>query len=404
MSKRFVLLMLIVCAMSCADAGTNIRVGLTSSIGKPRALTVSCRSAFDVIGGGRVLAAAESGTAALSIDGSSIAVTVNDLAAGTVGGPVRLVPKTDGSGFEIVSPKAKYKRYCGILEVAGGPGLTVVNELPLEDYVRGVVPMEVPSGFHPEAQKALVLAIRTYALTSIGRHRASGFDVCDSTDCQGFCGASMDAQWADALIDATRGQIITYQGKPIHALYFSDCGGATQSNEDAGIGSKPWPYLRSVSDLAQQDDYCSGSPCHSWSKTFTPDELHRALAKSLKIGKLQSMEFSDCDSSSRVKTVRIKGDEKECTITGGKLRSLLGTEAVKSTRMTLSLSPEGNYIIAGKGWGHGVGLCSFGANGFAKAHPDKTYVDILKHYYTGVEVGRIQDQTSSSDSSITTGQ
>ena len=103
------------------------------------------------------------------------------------------------------------------------------------------------------------------------------------------------------------------------------------------------------------------------------------------------MEFTDYDCSGRVRTVVIKGDRGEYRMKGYQFRELFGEDVIKSTRMTLTVTPEGDYLIEGKGYGHGVGLCAFGADGLARSRKGITYVDILKHYYAGIEVKDIAD-------------
>lgn len=438
-------------ALLGAQGDTVIRVGLNSGIGKASTLTISCKKPFEITDPSydEPIATLDAKQVSFSLDGTSIQVALD---AGTIGsfkGPLRLVPKDSDAVFEIVLPKVKCSRYRGILEIGGGSALSVVNELALEDYVRGVIPMEVPQSFHAEAQKALTVAIRTYALTSLARHKSGGFDVCDTVDCQGFSGASKDAPWIDKLIEDTRGQIVVYKGEPIHAVYSSDCGGMTQSNEDAGFGDKPWAYLRAVSDCpsgrvgewengrtgeaenvqspsaaadqpsavntgtalggrvaanpagdthyalrnTQYADFCARCPFHSWSKRFTADELDRAFARvaAAKIGKYTSMEFGEYDCSGRVKTVVVKGDQGEYRMSGSRFRDLFGQSVIKSTRMTLTVTEDGAYVIDGRGYGHGVGLCAFGADGLARSDKKITYVDILKHYYTGIEIKAISD-------------
>jgi len=443
LTATFVLSILVLCAAAFADSSPTLRVGLLSGIGRATTLTISCTESFDVMDAATqsVISTIDSGSITFSAAGEGIEIDQmpvsspatsdaspsEDIVPGSSGdptqvgdvshkcrtfaGPVRLLPKDGSAVFTIGSSKRQSRQY-------GGDSLSVVDELSLEDYVRGVIPIEVPKNFQPEAQKALVIAIRTYALTSIGggHHKSAGFDLCDCTDCQCFAGATKDAPWIDKLIDCTRGQVIVYNGALIHATYSTDCGGVTRSNEDAGFGKDPWPYLRSVVDnpspaLAQTApaqpavgqtgapveqaaatnapaDYCAGDPFHNWKKEFTTDDLDRIFARSpsLKIGKFQSMEFSEFDSSGRVKTVTLKGDQGEAEITGNRFRDLLGRDGLKSTLMTLTVSTDGRYTINGKGFGHGVGLCAFGANGMAKSDPKVTYLDILKHYYTGVEV------------------
>ena len=379
-----------------------IRVGLIHTIGKPYSLTISSKGSFDIVDTANPTAATtiDSQKVSFSAKGHNIEVSIAGNPTGSFKGPMRLIPKNADTLFEVISPRAKYARYRHVLEIMGGSALTVVNELPLEDYVRGVVPTEVAEKFHLEAQKALVVAIRTYALKSLKRHASSGFNLCGSTHCQGFAGASKEAPWVNEIVDATRGQIIMYKGEPIAAVYSTDCGGATQNNEDAGFGKVPWPYLRSVVDnpsSQQYEDFCAGCPYHSWNKTFTTDELDRAFSKSFstkKIGKFQSMEFTEYDCSGRVKTIIVKGDKGECRISGNQFREMFGLNVIKSTRITMTVSPKGKYIIDGKGYGHGVGLCAFGANGLAKSDKKITYIDILKHYYTGVEIKTLEASKS----------
>ena len=358
-------------------------MGLTG-IGKPTEVTIKCDQAFKI-------GDTELTSVTLSLVDGEISADM-----GRIGliGPIRLIPLKDDAIFEIVSPKVRCAKYRGTLEISGGKSLSIINELPLEDYVRGVIPVEVPASFQPEAQKGLAIAIRTYALKSLDRHKSSGFNMCDSTHCQGFAGASRDAKWVDKLIDDTRGQILVYKDQPIYAVYSSDCGGVTQNNEDAGFGAA-FPYLRSVADRKDQDseDYCKGCPFHIWTKTFKPEELDKAFSKN--VGKFQSMEFSEFDCSGRVKMVVIKGEDGEYKLTGGKFRELFGESVIKSTLMTLTVSDEAEYVINGKGFGHGVGLCAFGANGMAKA--GKTCEEILKHYYAGAEIKAISDKEASRD-------
>ncbi len=442
---RLFILLIIAAALlqssAFADSEPTMRVGL-ATVGKPHSITVHANGLFSITNSkGDELSLVDDKDAVFSAS-NGIDTTIDSTDMGAFDGPLRLVPADPSTTFEIVSPKLRYNKYRGVLEINGRTSLSVVDELPVEDYVRGVLPMEVPRTFEPEAQKALTIAIRTYALTSIGRHKSSGFDVCDTTNCQGFSGASRDADWVDKLIDGTRGLVLTYQGKLIHAVYSTDCGGMTQNNEDAGFGSDPWPYLRSVSDAIHpagsspaveqngdddgatgrhgegatleanseqstvnsgerdnpqsairdpKSDYCSGCPNHAWTKTYTTDELAKAFGKvtGAKIGTFQSMEFAEYDGSGRVKAVVVKGDKGEYRMSGTKFRGMFGETVIKSTRMTLTASADGTYTINGQGYGHGVGLCAYGANGLAKS--GMGYADILKHYYTGIEIKAISD-------------
>jgi stage II sporulation protein D len=388
----------------------------------------------------------------------------------TFKGPIRIATQTSEGMIEIVAPKLRYKHYREAMEIRGGTRLSVINELSVEHYVYGVTPTEIPASFHPEAQKALVVAARTYSIRNCERHKADGFNMCDSVHCQGFAGADRETEWVRKIVDATRGEVITYKGEPIYALYSADCGGMTQSSEDSGMIRAP--YLISVADNAsgeaclvvqkkavisdqspvtsdqsdgadQSDgsdssdesgesasgdasrntdsssttcptppmteferpatgDYCGSSRVHTWTKTCSVEDLERVFSRSssTKVGKLVSMEFAEYDCSGRVKSIVIKGDAGEKRISGSRLRDLFGLSTMMSTRMALTVTAEGKYVIEGRGYGHGVGLCQWGANGMAKSREGVTYIDILKHYYTGVEVTRMRSDESDTPSPL----
>ncbi len=469
--KNLYLVLLTLSLQSCLATSASasdiiVRCGLVS-LGKPTTITLSCTKPFDVMDkDSAVLTTIDQGDVTVKADNAGIMLSSDTETIGQYPAPVRCVSSDPTAIFKVTvtSPKTIAKLYRGILEIGMKPGLFLVNELPLEDYVRGVIPAEVGKGMQPEAQKAQVVAIRTYALTSLDRHKADGYNVCDTTNCQGFSGATRDAAWVDAVQEATRGQVITYGGKLIHAVYSTDCGGMTRNNEDAGFGDTPWPYLRAVTDApniqhptsnfqlpkcdtecpegdeglalgaraaatpgkseirnpkseigdpkpssaeASADkpgtrnpkpsfaeasaDYCAASPGHSWTKTYTLDDLDRIFAPgySSKIGKLQSVEFVDYDTSGRPRSAVIKGDKGEVKLTSIQFRSRMGENLFKSMRMTLTVAEDGRYVFTGRGFGHGVGLCAYGSDGLAET--GMKYEDILKFYYTGVEITSISD-------------
>jgi len=140
------------------------------------------------------------------------------------------------------------RSYRGTVEVFGNARntLTVVNELPLEEYLLGVVPNELsPSTFGQlEALKAQAVAARTYIVKNMGQYRAEGFDICDTDQCQVYFGAGTEDPLSSRAVTETRGVVATYNGQPINALYSSTCGGRTESSEN--IFEEKLPYLVSV--------------------------------------------------------------------------------------------------------------------------------------------------------------
>jgi len=140
------------------------------------------------------------------------------------------------------------RTYRGVVEIFGNARntLTIVNELPLEEYLLGVVPNELsPTTFGEiEALKAQAVAARTYIVKNMGQYRAEGYDICDTDQCQVYMGAGTEDPLATRAVAETRGIIATYNGQPINALYSSTCGGRTESSEN--IFDEKLPYLVSV--------------------------------------------------------------------------------------------------------------------------------------------------------------
>ncbi|MBQ3818967.1 SpoIID/LytB domain-containing protein [bacterium] len=147
--------------------------------------------------------------------------------------------KTVGAGF--VSAKHKWYRGDIIVQNKGGK-LTVINDVPMEDYIKGVVPAEMPSSWEPEAHKAQAIAARSYALANLGKRGSYGYDLKDTPEDQAYNGASAETQGTNAAVDATKGIVLTYNMKVISAYYSASAGGHTNTNS---WGSS-LPYLRSV--------------------------------------------------------------------------------------------------------------------------------------------------------------
>jgi stage II sporulation protein D len=152
-----------------------------------------------------------------------------------------IVIKPLEAGF--ISTKGRW--YRGNLIVLNRNGkLTVINDVDLEDYIKGVVPSEMPSGWHEEALKAQAVAARSYALANLGKRAALGFDLLDTPDDQAYRGASAETARTNALVDATKGIVLTYDMKVINAYYSASAGGQSLNSKDVWGGSLP--YIRSV--------------------------------------------------------------------------------------------------------------------------------------------------------------
>ncbi|MDQ7843854.1 MAG: SpoIID/LytB domain-containing protein [Armatimonadota bacterium] len=292
---------------------------------------------------------------------------------GELTGPVRLIPSPGARLYVAIRP------YRGILEVRRTPSgrLTVINELDLEEYLYGVLKMEVDPRWPAEALKAQAVAARTLAIYSLGRFRAEGYDVRATTESQVYGGLAVEDPRTTAAVDATRGEVVTYQGRPILAVYHSDSGGATESSEYVWGGR--YPYLRGV-----PDPYTSAAP---WTLRMGLSELEGRLRRAgLGVSAITGVDVADVTPSGRARTVRITSASGTVVVRATDLRGLIGTEVMKSTLFAVRLfaGDEPWVEFSGRGSGHGVGLSQWGARGQALA--GASYADILRYYYSGVTI------------------
>ncbi len=281
-----------------------------------------------------------------------------------------------------------WHRYRGFLTVRREPDgtLRVVNTVPLEPYLYGVLPAEIGTRVPMEAMKAQAVAARTYALKNRGKCAGDGFDLDDTTRCEGYEGVDGETAASNAAVDSTRGQVLTYQGQMIDAPYSTDSGGVTACDTSGDC-----PYLQAVrdGDAADGRDYAATGRFHTWTQTWTPAQLASALARDprAKVAGFISLTVDGLDASGRITTVTVAGaDGTMRAVTGPQLRQILGYDVLRSTRVTLTRTPEGNYQFDGKGWGHGLGMSQDGAVAMAGPPYRKTYQEILKHYYVGVQI------------------
>lgn len=275
-----------------------------------------------------------------------------------------------------------WRHYRGFLTVRREPEgtLRVVNTVALEPYLYGVIPAEIGSDVPLEAMKAQAVAARTYALKNRGKLAREGFDLDDTTRCEGYLGVDGETPLSNASVDDTRGLVLAYAGTLIDAPYSTDSGGVTA---DGGCA-----YLRPVKDCNEADgkDYAAGGKYHTWSRTFTPAQLTSALARDprTRVTRFASLALDGLDASGRVTTATVAGTDGTLkTVTGPSLRQILGYDVLRSTRLTLTRTATGDYKFDGKGWGHGLGMSQDGAVSMAGPPYRKTYGEILRHYYVG---------------------
>lgn len=269
-----------------------------------------------------------------------------------------------------------------------------VVSVAFEDYVAGTALSEVtPIGESADVIERVydvqTVVARTYALAHLGRHRAEGFDVCDTTHCQLYeparLGTSRLANDARRAATRTAHTVLVFSGRPIDALFHADCGGHTASPEQVW-GTAPLPYLRSEPDIVS-------APTHrAWSLQLSREQIRQALNTDArtKVGKtLHAVSPGDADSSGRLTSVAFKGD-RTVTMRADDFRAAmnrsLGPKAIQSTRF--SIRKQGNgYQLDGTGFGHGVGLCQLGA--LARARKGASATEVLATYFPGARLSSL---------------
>jgi stage II sporulation protein D len=275
--------------------------------------------------------------------------------------------------LRVLGTKIPERTYNGsmVISPAGG-SMQVVNRVPLEAYTAGVVQAEAGRGHHREYYKIQAVSCRTYALTNQRKHLLDGFELCDGVHCQVYHGRCRSDSIQKA-VDATRSLVLVDQDiNIIHATFHSNCGGETVNAED--LWSKSEPYLR-----ATRDTFCLGAPHATWKKTLSRAEW---------LGYLKRRHGLDATDTMRLNAVldyvpQCRDLYLGNTTPGIPLKHVREDLKLRSTYF--SVRSEGDKVeLAGRGFGHGVGLCQEGAMRMAKA--GRSYMDILHHYYTDVHL------------------
>ncbi len=277
------------------------------------------------------------------------------------------------------------KKFVGKLLVRSNKNsLILVEELWLEEYVRAVLASEISDQFPPEALKAQAVVTRTYAIANLNKHQKEGFDFCDLTHCQVYAGFRSNNSAFTQAVKQTEGIILTDHFKPVLALYHSTCGGHTSPNQKV-FGGKPLPYLQGVND----EKYCSLSPHFKWENSIPLKITEELLKKDPLLdskGNLQNIQVADHEEGGRAFTLAIEG-KRNLTVAVLPFLSLigkyLGWGILKSNWFEVELI-NGDLHFKGRGFGHGVGFCQWGAKGMAES--GKKFDEILFHYFPGTSL------------------
>lgn len=278
-----------------------------------------------------------------------------------------------------------------------GNSIGIINHLKLEDYVKGVVSREMPIGKNFEALKAFSICVRTYTLNKITEGK-SLYDLYDDTRDQVYGGVNAENPLSNKAVEETENKILTYDGKIATIFYHSTCGGHTEAAHNI-FTNKEIPYMTGIED--GNSAYCNISPKFEWEESYGSQDLIKRLKKSklLKNGnyKLENVYINSRFSSGRVKEMIFEvlnedNQDKNVSIFGNEIRSVIRTANNKNILWStfFDVSFDGKVIeISGKGFGHGVGLCQYGA--ISLSRKGWSYDDIIEHYFPGTEIKLLND-------------
>lgn len=313
---------------------------------------------------------------------------------------------------------------------------SVINRLSLQEYLYGVVPKEMSPTWPVEALKAQAVAARNFTLQNLGKHINQGFDICNTTECQVYGGASAESPLSNKAVDDTKDEVLYYEGEIISCYYHANSGGETE--DLSNIWSGDLPYIKGV-----LDPYSLNQPNATWMLTLSAEDIKsKMLAAGYDIGLYQGVEINERSEHGRVVSITLKGSKGSATLPKEKMRAIFGYTVVKSmyftldetTERTLSLQGKdrlvqtkqsslytisakgvqnittsaysistsgvtpiveavsgtqksGNQLtLYGKGYGHGLGMSQWGA--YTMAESGENYETILKHYFTGTTLGK----------------
>ncbi len=323
----------------------------------------------------------------------------------------KIILRIDGKEFKaykffLKSVKDSYisfndKSYNGSIQLTvSDNSINIVNYIDLEDYLNGVISKEMPLGVgteNLEALKALAICARTYAVLRMLEGK-SLYDIFDDTRDQMYGGIDAESPLSDRAVEETKGILLEYDHNPALVFYSSTCGGHTAAVQDV-FTNEEYPYLLGIKD--GNEPYCKISSKFEWEESYSFEDVVDRLVDAALI-KSSKYNFLEIDVNSRFNCGRVNeleiilededGEEISVKIFGNDIRDVLrtgnGKSGLWSNSFHIKLS-EDRIVLHGNGYGHGVGLCQWGAIYLSKT--GWSYQDILQHYFPGTTVGSMDD-------------
>lgn len=321
-------------------------------------------------------------------------------------GPIRLSPRQAGEKLTITTLARGYgvPSYGGIIELVANGGVAVINEIPFEEYLYGVVPSEMPASYEMEALKCQAVCARSYAYHQMQEMAYPQYQaqVDDSTAFQVYGNSEIQPSVIQA-VDETAGQKLWYQGQVAAAYYYStSCGMSTDMTAWGGSAGEETAYLKSISISGEQGDYEKELPWYRWEAAIPKTVISALISEYAEtdIGNLTRLEVTERGAGGVALVLVAEGDRGSTVIeTENKIRRALGGSGYEIMKQDGNLTPARDLlpsaffeieeqpeqiILHGGGFGHGIGMSQNGANEMAKQ--GMGYEEILKTFYCGVTI------------------
>lgn len=278
------------------------------------------------------------------------------------------------------------KNYRGSLTIINNSGksITVINSIELEQYIRGVLYHEISDKWPLEAIKAQAVATRTYAVYSMQQYAGREYDMTSDIYSQVYGGRSAERYRTNLAVRRTRGEVLTFNGKVFPAFFHANSGGVTEDAKELWGIDLP-PLKGNV-----ESPFSVDSPHYKWRRNFRLKDIQQKLEKAgVKVGEIQEIKVIERNKSGRVRSLKITSrDGAVKTVDGKSFREMIGPNILRSNKYDITM--KGWYVdFEGYGWGHGVGMCQWGAYGMAKLRHD--YKEILAFYYPSSELSTFKD-------------
>ncbi len=259
--------------------------------------------------------------------------------------------------------------------------LMVINRCPLEEYLYGVLHNEISHRWPIEAIKTQAIAARTFALYQARQNKSQGYDLTNDIYSQVYSGATSERWATTRAVKLTAGKVLTYKSDIFPAYYHATCGGHTE--DASNLWNIDLPCLKGAAC-----NYCKESPHYKWTKSIPLNDIGKKLDDNgYKLGSIKEVSALSRNNSGRIDKIEIKDDAGvSCILTAKDFRQMMGPNDIRSANFEPSISGD-KLVLKGIGWGHGVGMCQWGAKG--QSEKGKTAEEILEFYYPGTEITTI---------------